>query len=261
MLSIDLSDKAIVVTGAAGGLGKACVDAVIHCGGSVIASDVDKQGLQRLKEEITSDSQLIQVFEVDVSRPESARSLLEFSLSRSDNLFGLVNCIGVHQTIPFVELTADAWRRVIDINLNGMFYLVQTIGQYLYSLGRGAIVNFSSVAGRGGRANAAHYAASKAGVISLTRSAALAFAPYVRVNAVCPGVFMTPMWQRTIAERDEKFGPGEGQKYLDSIVSKTPLGRVGKVEEVAYTVVFLLSDLASFITGQSINIDGGLEMD
>jgi NAD(P)-dependent dehydrogenase (short-subunit alcohol dehydrogenase family) len=125
----------------------------------------------------------------------------------------------------------------------------------------GSIVTLASVAARSGRPDAAHYAASKSALLSLTKSAAMAYAPTVRVNAVCPGIFLTPMWEAILADREAEFGAGAGQAYLDEVLSRVPLKRVGVAVELANVVVFLLSDLSAYITGQAVNVDGGLEMD
>lgn len=125
----------------------------------------------------------------------------------------------------------------------------------------GSVVTLASVAARSGRPDAAHYAASKSALLSLNKSAAMAYAPQVRFNTVCPGIFLTPMWETILADRETEFGPGAGQAYLEQVLSKVPLSRVGAMFELSNVVAFLLSDLASYVTGQAVNVDGGLEMD
>jgi NAD(P)-dependent dehydrogenase (short-subunit alcohol dehydrogenase family) len=177
-------------------------------------------------------------------------------------LDGLVAAAGIFTQKPFAELSRDDWDQTIDVNLTGQFDLVQAAGKAMGAAGNGAMVLFSSVAGRGGRPDAPHYAAAKAGVISLTRSAALAWGPEgVRVNAVCPGVILTRMWEQRIEARDRDYGEGAGQAYLDELTAKMALRRVGLPLEIASAVLFLLSDASAYVTGQSLNVDGGLEFD
>jgi NAD(P)-dependent dehydrogenase (short-subunit alcohol dehydrogenase family) len=183
------------------------------------------------------------------------------AVAAGNRLDVLVNAVGIMQTRPFDEVTPGQWQRTVDINLTGVFHTVQAAARLMRTVGGGSIVTLASVAGRSGRPNAPDYAATKAALISLTKSAAMAFAPHVRVNAVCPGVFLTPMWDAIVADRDREFGPGAGQAYLDEVAARTPLRRVGDPEDVARAVAFLASDLAGFITGQALNVCGGLEMD
>jgi NAD(P)-dependent dehydrogenase (short-subunit alcohol dehydrogenase family) len=164
------------------------------------------------------------------------------------------------QTKPMGELTAEDWRRIVDVNLTGVFHVTQAAANHMAAEG-GSIVTLASVAARSGRPNAAHYAATKSALLSLTKSAAMAYAPHVRVNAVCPGVFLTPMWESILADRDTEFGPGAGQAYLKQVLTNVPLGRAGALAELANVVAFLISDLSSYVTGQAVNVDGGLEMD
>jgi NAD(P)-dependent dehydrogenase (short-subunit alcohol dehydrogenase family) len=172
---------------------------------------------------------------------------------------GLVNAAGIFQTRPLLEITPEDFDRMLSVNLRAVFFLGQAAARAMAEQGHGSIVNFSSTAGRVGRPHAAHYAASKAAVIALTRSAAVALAPAgVRVNALCPGLIETPMIERIRHERSEVFGstPEQVQRGWESLI---PLGRLGTAEEVADAAAFLLSDAAAYITGESLGVTGGTD--
>ncbi|UCG59135.1 MAG: SDR family oxidoreductase, partial [Phycisphaerales bacterium] len=170
--------------------------------------------------------------------------------------------------------TEQEWDRVVDTNLKGTTFCVQAVGRRMIEqipspirdAGRadrsyGKIVNFSSISGRHGRAEQVAYAASKAGIISVTQSAALAFAPYnINVNAVCPGVVPTAMWEQIDRDRGRISGRAAGES-IKSFIERIPLKRAGTVEDVAGVVAFLCSADSDYMTGQTLNVDGGFEMD
>lgn len=255
-----MENKVVVVSGGAGGLGKATAEALLGAGATVVLSDLPGQGLEVAATSI-SGSGPVHAIAADVTDASDCGRLIEGVREQFGKVDGLVATAGIIRTQPLLEVSADAWRKIIDVNLTGSFLLTQAAGKAMLEQGTGSIVLFSSVAGRSGRPDAAPYAAAKAGVLSLVKSAAIAFAPSVRVNGVCPGLFLTPMWDKIIADRDAEFGPGAGAAWREQVASSSLMGRAGDPPELASVVAFLLSDASSYITGQSINVDGGLEMD
>lgn len=257
-VTIDLGGKVVLVTGAAGGLGSATVRRLTAAGARVALTDLRAEDLAPLEEEF---GDVVRAWPADLRDGDAARGLVAAVAEEFGRIDGLVACAGVMQTKPLAQLTDDEWRKVVDVNLTGTFLVVQATADVMHATGGGAMVIFSSVAGRSGRPLAAHYAASKAALLSLTQSAALALAPGIRVNAVCPGIILTQMWDGIMADRDTFLGDGAGAEYRREIESAAPLGRSGHPREVADAVLFLLSDLSSYMTGQALNVDGGLEMD
>lgn len=260
MIGIDLSGRTALVTGGAGGLGRACVEALLDAGATVVVSDLPSARLEAVVADLGGDGRLHSV-PLDLSDRANAATLPELACDAAgvDSIEVLVNAVGVLKTTPFAELTAEQWSRTLEINLTGVFATIQSTARLM--TGGGSIVTLSSVAGRSGRPNAADYSVTKTALLSLTKSAAMALGPTIRVNAVCPGMFLTEMWDGIIRDRDAEFGEGAGRAYLAEVAARTALQRAGEARELAAAVAFLASDLSSFVTGQALNVDGGLEMD
>ncbi len=259
---LDLSGRTVIVTGAAAGLGRATAETVAAAGARVVLSDLPGEALDAAAAELRAAGAEALARPARIGDRDEVRALVADTVA-DGGLHGVVACAGVFGTRPFATLSREEWDEVLGVNASGMFDLVQAAGAALETAGEGgSMVLFSSVAGRGGRADAPHYAASKAAVISLARSAALAFGPAgVRVNAICPGVILTRMWEERIEGLDREFGAGAGRRYLDELTERMALKRLGTPQEIASSVLFLLSDAAAYVTGQALNVCGGLEFD
>lgn len=243
-----LRGKAAIVTGAASGIGLACARALAAEGAKVALADLDGDGATRAAAGIGGESVGTRV---DVADPESVERMVAAAVERFRKLDVLVTCAGIFHSTPFDRITAEEWDRIQAVNLRGTFLCCQAALEVMIPQGSGRIVTIASLAGQvGGLAAGAAYSASKAGVAALTKSIARFAGPHgIIANCVNPGVIETPM---TAA------WPGD---VVARTVGATPLGRMGRAEEVAAMVVVLASDAASFVHGAHVDVNGGLFMD
>jgi NAD(P)-dependent dehydrogenase (short-subunit alcohol dehydrogenase family) len=195
-----------------------------------------------------------------VSREEDVRALIERAVSEFAGVDHLVNNAGTITISPLVEITTADWDRVIDVNLKGVFLGMKCALPHMLERGSGSIVNIASQAGKRGNRFIAHYNASKAGVISLTQTAALEAAPQVRVNCVCPGVINTVLQEQEYEVVSRLTGKSRDVIKAEWTESM-PLGRFQEVEDVANAVLFLASDDALQTTGEAMNVSGGMVME
>jgi meso-butanediol dehydrogenase / (S,S)-butanediol dehydrogenase / diacetyl reductase len=238
-----LKEKRVLITGGAGGIGSATAKRFLEEGARVFALDRDKTACLRLKKELPA---LHGTIVADVIDPESvARAFNELD-NLAEGLDVLINNAGISIRHSFIDITPQEWRTVMDVNLNGVFFVAQQAARRMLAGDGGVIINMGSTNGLMGYHYYADYNATKAGVIELSRSMALELAPRIRVNAVCPGFIMTPM--------QEAEYTAEMRKAFED---KVPLRKLGKPDDVAALFAFLASDDAAFITGQHFVIDGG----
>jgi len=269
-----ITGKIAWITGAASGIGKAAAERLALDGARLVLSDINAEQLNSTVKELEkkTGSRIFSVL-CDVSDVNSIEKTAESIYSEFNSLDILVNAAGIVQSKDFLDVDESEWDRIISINQKGTAFtnqiaakiMIRKIPKTIIDSGKaekcyGKIVNFSSIAGRRGRSFQVHYASSKAAIISITQSAALALAPYgINVNAISPSVVVTPMWEKSISEKAVTLGISI-EEATDQMLEKIPLKRAGTVEDIAAAVSFLCSSESNFITGQTLNVDGGFEM-
>ncbi len=237
-----LHGKIAVVTGAAGGIGGAIVDAFLENGAKVI-------GIIHNNVPETNETERLKYLRADVSSTAECERAFRQINELVDHVDVLVNCAGITQDAMTAKMIEDQFDQVIAVNLKGVWNLTRLIGPAMQAKGSGSIINISSIVGIYGNIGQANYAASKAGVIGLTKSWAKEFSRKggnVRVNAVAPGYTMTNML-KTVPE-----------KLIEKFSGQTLLGRLAEPREIANSVLFLASDLSSYVTGEVLNVNGGM---
>ena len=258
MIGTRVADKVAVVTGAASGLGRACALRLGEEGAAgIVVADLDDRSGPVVDELRASGVDAVGVA-ADVSRESDCEAMATAAIERWGRIDVLVAAAGVsfqallhgdeRERMGILDMPLPAWRKVIEVNLEGVLHSDRAVGRHMRTAGRGSIVNIASICSVWNRQGNSPYTVSKAGVLSLTKSLALELAPHgVRVNAVGPGYIETPM---TKTAREDPAA-------LERVTTATPLGRFGQPKEVADTVLFLASDEASFFTGEILFPDGG----
>ena len=243
-------DEAALVTGAAGGIGRATAEAFAREGARVLVVDLDGDGAQETVDRIAGAGGEAVALAADVTDEGQVEAMVH----RAVDAFGRLDCAHNNagasgQMAAFTDMTLDEWDRLIALNLTSVFLCLKHELAAMAAAGRGAVVNTSSGAGHVGFAGLPHYVASKHGVLGLTKSAAQEFAPSgLRINAICPGTTDTPMMQAFIG----------GDEGMERMMKRTvPTGELGRPEQIAEAVVWLCSDRASFVNGENLIVDGG----
>jgi len=243
-----LQGRVAVVTGGGRGIGKGIAWKLAAAGAGVIVSDIDMAQAQLTTDEIRQRHKKVMAAQVDVSQEESIAELIKKVLDGFGNVDILINNAGIMFRTRLMDISGDEWQRILQVNLTAPFLCTKAVIPLMKKKGFGRIVNISSSAGRSvSTLGGAHYTASKAGLLGLTRAVAKEVAPFgITVNAVCPGLIDTQMARETTTQQ-------ELENFLDSF----PIKRLGTPEEIGDLVVFLCSENASYITGACLDINGG----
>ncbi len=248
-------NKNVLITGGSGGIGHAMATRFSQEGARVAIADVALEKSKAIAAELPNRAR---AFAVDVTSTVSIKNLIDDVVHDFGGIDVLINNAGIWDMEPLLEVSEAQYDRLFAVNVRGFFFTLQAVAKHMVETGRrGAIVNTASQAGRRGEAASAIYAATKATTISLSQSAALALISHgIRVNAIAPGVVDTPMWAKVDAYYARQEGFAVGQK-TEQVRSAIPYGRLARPDEIASAAVFLASDDAEYIVGQTINVDGG----
>ena len=243
----EFAEKVLLVTGAASGIGRATAEYFFKCGASVFLADLNANVVTELAAKLDATGSRVACMKYDAGHSTDAKAVVDGCVSRFGKIDFLVPCAGIYDDTLIENISDEQWLRTMSVNLNGVFYIVRQAIPVMSD--GGAIVNMASQAAHlGGSITHGHYGATKGAILAFTRTLAKELGPRIRANAVSPGSIETPMIARNIATRGEE------------IVSRTPLRRLGKPEEIASVIAFLCSDAASFVTGETILVNGGSYM-
>jgi len=246
--SLNLNGKVAIVTGASSGIGEATALALAEAGAQTVLAARRIDRLQKLASKIAERGGKALAIRTDVTQKENLERMVQETLASFGQIDILVNNAGILDMKDFLALTDQDWQKILDVNLRGYFWAAQLVSKEMEKRRSGKIINIASIAGLAAFPQITVYNISKAAVIMLTKSLATELGPFgIMVNAIAPGVIETEMTKGLLAD----------EKTRNSFLSKIPLGRVGRAEEIASAVLFLASDLASYFNGSVLVVDGG----
>ena len=257
---MELGGQVAIVTGAGRGIGRATALELARMGADVVVAELDQEGAKRTAGEVGALGRRALVVPTDVTRRADLSAMVDRTRAELSRIDILVNNAGIYRAAASLDVTEEHWDAVLDINAKAVFFASQAVLPAMIAQKNGAIVNLASMAGKIGSKTNLPYNVSKAAVISMTKSLALAHAgDGIRVNCVCPGFVETDMWDVVAREQGKLMGL-TAEEFTRQRASQVPLGRMERPEDVANVIAFLASPRAGYMTGQAVSVDGGLVM-
>jgi len=246
-----LDGKVAIVTGGSSGIGEAIMKTYLGHGAKVAIVDVDEEGLQETEKELAKFEDKVLLIKGDVTKVDNVKKVVDETVEKWKKIDVLVNNAGVGTISSLMEMTEEEWDYVLDINLKGMFLFTREVAKVMIEQREGCVINLSSINEEVPLAGEIHYCVSKGGVKMLTRTTALELAPYnIRVNSIAPGMTETALTEEILVIPELR----------SAVLHQIPLGRIGRPEDIAKVAVFLASDYASWVTGATIYVDGGMHL-
>ncbi|QIW81807.1 dihydroanticapsin 7-dehydrogenase [Bacillus tequilensis] len=249
---MNLTDKTVLITGGASGIGYAAVQAFLNQQANVVVADIDEEQGEAMVRKENSDR--LHFVQTDITDEAACQQAVQSAVDTFGGLDVLINNAGIEIVSPIHEMELSDWNKVLEVNLTGTFLMSKHALKHMLAAGKGNIINTCSVGGLVAWPDIPAYNASKGGVLQLTRSMAVDYAKHqIRVNCVCPGIIDTPLNEKSFLENNE----GTLEEIKKEKAKVNPLLRLGKPEEIANVMLFLASDLSSYMTGSAITADGG----
>ena len=246
---IELTGKTAIVTGGSSGIGLSISQVLLKAGARVIIIDIDEKRFISVKDEIEKISPEFDFYEADIKNSEKISETIQKIISKESKIDILVNNAGIVKDGLLIRMSDEDWLDVINVNLNGMFYITKNVLKHMFKAKSGRIISIASVIGEIGNTGQANYAASKAGIIALTKSIAKEYAARgILANAIAPGFIKTVMTDKL------------PEDIKDAIKKGIPLNKIGEPYDIANAVLFLCSELSGYITGSVLNVNGGMYM-
>jgi len=257
---MELTGQIAIVTGAGRGIGRATALELARLGADIVIAEVDQAGAKRTAEEVGALGRRAVATSTDVTSRADLRAMVDRATAEFGRIDILVNNAGIYRAAATVDVTEEHWDAIMNINAKAVFFASQAVIPTMAAQKSGSIVSLASMAGKIGSKTNLPYNASKAAVVSMTKSLALAHAAEgIRVNCVCPGFVETDMWAQVSKEQGALLGMS-AEEFTRHRAAQVPLGRMEKPEDVAHVIAFLAGPRSGYMTGQALSVDGGLVM-